>query len=195
MYLDLRLTHLTPYASRDLWAETLRKFAVASGKDATKQTFVDIFEKCRLNGKHEGYKGNNEGFVFTKVPKIFGEDKTVIHHKFSVGSFVEKSKGTLENDFLRVPATLDRKDYFSFSLGVDENKDHLVSNDDSFENYLTWDHDILDHVNCIGRGVVNKKVFPNVCTLHFVTNETFFGLVTIILQPIYLFYCFTEWIS
>ncbi|KAK1402073.1 Protein EXECUTER 1, chloroplastic [Heracleum sosnowskyi] len=157
MYLDLRLTHLTPYASRDLWAETLRKFAVASGKDATKQTFIDIFEKCRVKGKPEGYEGNNEGYVFTKVPKFFGEDKTVIRHEFAVGSFVEKSKGTLENDFLRVPAMLDRKDYFSFSLAVDENKDHLVSNDDSFENYRTWDHNILDHVNCIGRGVVDRK--------------------------------------
>lgn len=122
MYLDLRLSHLTPYASRDLWAETLRKFAVASGKhDATKETFIDMFESCRVIGKHEGdVKEKYEG---TKVPKYLGEDKTVIRHEFAVGSIVEKAKGKLENDFLRVPARLQRKDYFSFSLSVDENND------------------------------------------------------------------------
>ncbi|XP_063941619.1 protein EXECUTER 1, chloroplastic [Daucus carota subsp. sativus] len=200
LYLDFRLSHLTPYANQDMWAETLRKFAVALGKDATKQTFLDMFEHSRVKGKYEGYEGKHGGyegkhggcegkhgsyeeryggyegkhgaydgkhagyegkyegyFQFGKGSKNIGEERTVIHHKFAVGSIVQKAKGNLKNDFLRVPARLDRKDYFSFSLGVEENKDQKVSSDYRLEDDHTWDHDILRYVNCVGRGMVYNK--------------------------------------
>ncbi|KAK1402075.1 hypothetical protein POM88_001680 [Heracleum sosnowskyi] len=133
MNMDVRLSHLTPYASRDLWAETLRKYAVASGKkDATKQTFIDMFEKCRVKGNHEGnVEGKHEDYVIMKLPEYLGEDKTVLRHEFAVGSIVRKAKGKLENEFLHVPATL--------------------------EDNHTVDHDILDFVDCIGRGIFKEK--------------------------------------
>lgn len=95
MMMDVRLSHLTPYASRDLWAETLRKYAVASGKkDATKQTFIDMFEKCRVKGNHEGnVEAKHEDYVMMKLPECLGEDKTVLRHEFAVGSIVKKAKG------------------------------------------------------------------------------------------------------
>lgn len=161
MNIDVRLSHLTPYASRDLWAETLRKFAVASGKEnATKQTFIDMFEQCRVKGKHEdNVEGKHEDYVIMKIPEYLGEDKTVLRHEFAVGSIVKKANVKLENEFLRIPATLERKDYFSFSLSVDENHDQQDSGGTySLEDNHTVDHDILDFVDCIGRGIF-KEVF------------------------------------
>lgn len=159
--MDVCLSHLTPYASRDLWAETLRKYAVASGKkDATKQTFIDMFEKCRVKGNHEGnVEAKHEDYVMMKLPECLGEDKTVLRHEFAVGSIVKKAKGEPENKFLRLPATLERKDYFSFSLSVDENNNQQDSGGNySLEDNHTVDHNILDFVDCVGRGIF-KEVF------------------------------------
>ncbi|KAK1378544.1 hypothetical protein POM88_025288 [Heracleum sosnowskyi] len=93
-----------------------------------------------------------------KLPEYLGEDKTVHRHEFSVGSIVSKAKGKLENEFLRVPSTFERKDYFSFSLSVDENNDQLDSGGNySLEDNHNVDHDILDFVDCIGRGIFKEK--------------------------------------
>lgn len=179
--LELNLSLMTRYPSVDLWAETLRRYSVALGKDGNIETFRDMFVK---SGMDKLFKGSEA----KEVPEVLGVDKSLIRHTFAVGSIVDKvngklenDNGKLENDFLRVPATMERIGCFSFSLSVDENKDQQVSGDYSLEDYRTLDHDILDHVDCAGRGIF-KKVFSTAYTLHFCANDTLSNLKIIILN-------------
>ncbi|KAK1402072.1 hypothetical protein POM88_001677 [Heracleum sosnowskyi] len=154
--LYVRLFHLTPYPSQDLWAETLWRFSVATRSDKTKEEFKDMFIQCGMNVKIEG----NEA---AELAKLSGEEKAVIRHEFAIGGIVEKATKKFDNDFLCLSAKMERKAYFSFSLSVDKNNTSVDDNDDqqvygehSLKDYRTLDHAILDDVDCLGRGIFKE---------------------------------------
>ncbi|KAK1395816.1 hypothetical protein POM88_005679 [Heracleum sosnowskyi] len=68
----------------------------------------------------------------------------------------EDNTGELKKEWIHVPATLKRKDCFSFCLTVEEDKDQQVA-DHILERYYTIDHVIFDKVDSVVSGNSRKE--------------------------------------
>ncbi|XP_074352163.1 protein EXECUTER 1, chloroplastic-like [Apium graveolens] len=87
-------------------------------------------------------------------------EKAVVFIDFTAGDAVEEIPHTCNEKVLRVPATLERKECFSFCLTLEEDRDQHVSGDHNHEVYRTTHHDFFKFVDLVGRGTPIKNISP-----------------------------------
>lgn len=170
MNLVVCLSHLEPDFSQDMWIETLWRYSRASGMNYTIEEFREIYIDYEKSMTKDGKA--------RELAKLSEEEKekAVINHVFILGNSFEKAPEKL-NDFLRLPAKLDRKACFSFSLTVNINNEHAYG---EYFPYRNLDLIIHDYVDCIGRGIFKEEVFSTTYTFHFFANENILILDVII---------------
>ncbi|WOH14980.1 hypothetical protein DCAR_0934510 [Daucus carota subsp. sativus] len=147
MNLVVCLSHLEPDFSQDMWIETLWRYSRASGMNYTIEEFREIYIDYEKSMTKDGKA--------RELAKLSEEEKekAVINHVFILGNSFEKAPEKL-NDFLRLPAKLDRKACFSFSLTVNINNEHAYG---EYFPYRNLDLIIHDYVDCIGRGIFKEE--------------------------------------
>ncbi|CAH9139495.1 unnamed protein product [Cuscuta epithymum] len=168
-------------ADRDLISKVIEQLIEDEDEDEDKDEGVEVGEinpEIESVGAEEEVEDKNnkeqDGIEMDVDREITDGDRE--HHiSFKVvvsGPVLKRSSNVHNEDFMRIPARLERNSRLSFTLTVDEdNKQTSGSNESSpnkspkFQGQRSVDHIMLDLAKSIGRGKIPMKVLKDVSEL------------------------------